>query len=125
MIISQVRKAVLAMISQAMRDPRMETEITYRKFESQGDFDKSKGHPQNDYDEKALTAIKMFHDAKSINFAQPGDLQIGQPVFVFRFDDLPNGISLKDQIKEGDSVYKVSHIQPYFETVALISVEAG
>jgi hypothetical protein len=124
-MISQVRKAILNMINAAMRDPKMKTLVVYRKFASTDPFDRAKGYLEVDFDESVIDSIKMKHDARSINFSGDNSLQVGQPVFIFKWEDLPAGVSLKDQIQENGHVYKVKLIQPVFETVALITCEAG
>ena len=116
--------AIKAAVEKLFQDPELRRRVTYQKFLSE-EFSEDLGYNVESYDNIEVTGVKFRHTAKSVT-ASVADIQVGDPVFIFRVKDLGYGLSLKDQIQDQDnSIFKVKEVIPLHGICVEINVESG
>jgi len=123
-IISNVFPMVTEILQDVMGDEGIAETITYKKYTGQG-FSDELGYVASTYDESSLTALRLQHNAKSVELIQ-APVQIGDVVFIIIGEDCPSGMSLKDIIVDSTSVsMKVADVKEIFGLAKIVSVESG
>jgi len=116
--------AIKTAIEKLFLDPELRRRVTYQKFLSET-FNDALGHNVESFDDIQVTGVKFRHTAKSIRVSNT-DIQVGDPVFLFRPKDLGVDTSLKDQIKDqDDTIFKVKEIIPVYGICLEVNVESG
>jgi len=123
-LFSQIEGPVRAVLDDLFADEDLRDTIMYRKYSGQS-FDDTVGHNVNTFSESSVYAIRLRHTHRSA-LAGVLNIQIGDELYMFRYDDLPIGLSLKDEIVDENGVtQKVKQIQPIFGLATAITIEGG
>ena len=123
-IFSQVRSPVLSALSELLRDENFKEDIIYKKYVSQ-EFSVAEGHIVETFQSYRISAVRMRHNKESVKVSA-SDVQVGDVLFILKWDDLPGGPSLKDQIEDAaGNTLGVKGIDPVFDLAALVTVQAG
>jgi hypothetical protein len=119
---NQIEGPVKQVINDIINDPGLNQGITYRKFAGQ-EFSESHGHNVDTYEEYSVTTVQLRHNQRSVKEAT-ANVEAGDPLFLFRYADLPDGVSLKDQIVSAEgATMKVKDISKIFGLAISITVE--
>lgn len=96
--------------------------ITWKLY--QGDsFDSGAGYPVSQFTEyTGINAARTVHNTKSAK-AVGGEVEVGDAMYLVRNEELPDGISMKDEIVDTDDsvTLKISNIQWVFSFGAVFS----
>ena len=121
-LFKQIEGPTKNVLNQLLADPNLSSMVTYRKHLGQT-FSVAHGHNVDTYEENTVPTLKLKHNQRSIATAQ-GDVEAGDPLFIFRYSDMPEGLSLKDQIvDESGAVLKVKDISDIFKLAVSITAE--
>lgn len=128
-LLNSVRKQAVAWILRLREDPQLKDVVIYKKFVSRI-YSEEVGHNIDTFDNYEIIAIKTEHTKESIDVAREypptSELQIGDRLYIFIPTELPEGISLKDELVGGDAkVYSIKSIQPIYGIVTLITVDGS
>lgn len=123
-LMAQIRPPVMAVLNQLLSDGQLSKTVTYRKFSGQA-WSESKGVDAETFVESAIDAIELRHNQKSIAAASSSELEVGDYMYVFRADDLPEGYSMKDQIVVSGSVKRIKNIDNVFGMAVTMSVDGA
>lgn len=122
---SSITNAVNSILPSLYSDDVLSTSVTWKRFSDSG-FDEAKGYNVETYDDFTVTAIRLEKEASARTTLQtpPGAnaITLGDIVYMFRYPDLPDGISTKDLIVDGSFVYQVEKIIPVFDLVTKVEV---
>lgn len=119
-----IKKPTKTILNQIFADQELSSVVTYRKFTGQT-FDDSVGYNVDTFDESSITVVELKHGQESV-FVQVGEVQVGDVLFLFKFDDFPLGYSLKDQIQDSTgNLYNLKKITPIFELAVVVTVDGG
>jgi hypothetical protein len=121
-VIDQVRVQVLGVINMLMRDDTIKRSITYCKALGTQTWDDVKGAAIEQYDEVPVDVLELRHTENSIKAIGSSEIQVGDIVYVAKWNDLPEGVSLKDYLIVDDVVKKIKVLNPAIETVTFITV---
>jgi len=123
-IFRQVKGPTESVLRQLLADTRLSEKVTYKRFDSEA-YDRSLRYNVASYTSYSLTGINLRHNSKSVAVAT-SRVQVGEPVYVFNAEDIPDGISLKDVIvDENGNELKVKAIQNIFNIAVSVTVESG
>jgi len=123
-IFRQVKGPTESVLRQLLADTRLSEQVTYKRFDSES-YNSSLGYNVASYTSYSLTGINLKHNSQSVAVATT-KVQVGEPVYVFNAEDMPDGISLKDVIVDSKgNELKVKAIQNIFDIAVSITVESG
>lgn len=123
-IFSHLDGPVKEFLTRLMSDDRLREKVTYKKYVS-GAHSQSAGYKVIVYNSYSLSGVRLRHNRRSMALSS-GAVSAGDEVFLFRADDLPSGISLKDQIVDAeDNTSNVGVIDNVFGLAVLISIEGS
>jgi len=122
-IVSVVRQPILTLIGSLLKDSLVGVEIIYKKYTSQA-FDSAQGHNVSVYTDYPVTAVMLTHTIESVKLIA-GTVQVGDKVFIFKQGDLPDGVSLADQIEypvASGIIMHVGSIDEVFDITTFVTV---
>jgi hypothetical protein len=124
-VVVEVKK----LLTSLMADKALAIDITLRRFTGQT-FNTVLGHNVNTYDETTIKAIKLKHNDNSRQvlgdrLQASGQLQVGDVVYLIKFDDAPGKLSLKDLINDGtEEGIKIKQLKNIFDLAWAVTAEA-
>jgi len=123
---SQIQGPIKSVLRNIMGDEDLRVQITYRKYTGQA-FDDSVGHTVDTFSESTLYAVRLSHTVKSALVGSGvGEIQVGDQLYLIQGDDAPDGMSVKDQIKdENGTIQKVKNVQDIFGLAVAVTIEGG
>lgn len=123
-IFGQIKVPVVAALDELLNDEDFSAEVTYKRYTGQS-FNEDEGHSVSTYSSTKITMSRLRHNARSALVAT-ASVQVGDFVFICKADDVPEGMSLKDLIVDGDgNVFPVKDINNIFDMAVVINVESG
>lgn len=121
-LFKQIEGPTRNVLIQLLADTDLSAAVTYRKYMGQS-FSEAHGHNVEVYDEVQVSALRLKHNRRTAETTQ-GQVEAGDPLFVFSYRDMPTGLSLKDQIVDADgAVLKVKDINNIFGLAVSITAE--
>lgn len=129
---NQIKGPVAQVVNQILNDPDLGAEVSYNLFSGQT-FSETHGHNIDSYVEYQARAVQLKHSQKSIlamesqrGMLDTPNVEAGDPMFLFRYADLPDGISLKDQIQDNNgNRMRVKAINKIFGLAIAVSCEGS
>lgn len=124
-VVVEVKK----LLDSLMSDKALAQNITLRRFTGQT-FNTTLGHNVNAYNDTAIKAIKLKHNDNSRQILgdrlqASGQIQVGDIVYLIRFDDAPGSLSLKDLINDGSETgIKIKRLKNIFDLAWAVTAEA-
>lgn len=126
-IFKQIQGAVNSILPTLYNDEDLTTIITWKKFK-ESTFDANEGVNVDSYtDYKEISAIKVEREIGSKNAGRtfppgPWSIASGDVQYLFQFDDIPDGASIRDLIVDGSITYNVKKIYPVFGLIVKVDV---
>ena len=125
-IIKQVKAPILKLLEELVfADEELHEKITY-KFYLDTVHDPNTKRPVTSYKDYLVDAVRMRHTQDTVKISSVA-VEVGQPFFLFRAEDLPKAstLSKKDIILDADGIsLKVIGIIPVFSIVTGVTVAA-
>jgi len=131
-IFAQIQSAVNSILPQLYEDEDLVTVVTWKRFAGSV-FNESEGVNQETYtDFTNISAIKVektvgarrFSQNSAVNeVARAWDLTSGDVVYLFRHENVPTGVSVRDLIVDGAVTYSVKKVFPVFNLIVKVEVE--
>lgn len=104
---SQIQKPVKRIINDLLSDELIAEPLIYKHFQGQA-FSEEEGCNLDTFEDHEITGLRLRHSFRSAAVAQ-GPVEKGDQFFVFRFEDLPGGISMKDKIVDAnEKIYSIT-----------------
>lgn len=117
--IAQIRPVLNSLLN----DEAIREAVTYRKY-TESAFSEAAGHVVSTYVESTIQAIRL-KDRHAVFPVGTGSLQAGDVAFLVRYEDLPEGASTKDQVKDGaGKVTKIKEIRNLASVASALVVES-
>lgn len=126
-IFKQIQGAVNSILPTLYTDEDLTTIITWKKFKASV-FNETEGVNEDTYTDFAnISAIKVEREIGSKNAGRtfpPGPWAVasGDVQYLFQFEDVPDGASIRDLIVDGDITYNVKRIYPVFGLIVKVEV---
>ena len=125
-IIKQVKKPILKLLEELVfTDEELHEKLTYRHYQDTT-MDAATKRPISTYTDYYVDGVRMRHTQDTIKVSSVA-VEVGQPFFMFRAEDLPKAslLSKKDIIiDESGSSLKVVGLIPVFSIVTGVTVAA-
>jgi hypothetical protein len=127
-IFTEVKRQVDPTLDYLIGTSALGVSAMYKKYTGQT-FNAVTKVAVDSYSDTALSGIKSFHTFNSAvvarNSAANSEIQAGDVLYIFKFNDMPTGVSLKDRLVEGGKTYNIKSIMPIAGIVYMITVEKG
>ena len=126
-IFKQIQGAVNSILPTLYNDTDLTTIITWKKFKASV-YNETEGVNEDSYTSFSnIAAIKVEKEVGSTNAGRafpPGPWAVasGDVQYLFQFDDVPDGASIRDLIVDGDITYNVKKIYPVFGLIVKVDV---
>lgn len=126
-IFKQIQGAVNSILPTLYNDEDLTTTITWRRFKDSS-FDPDEGVNVDTYTNFAnISAIRVEKEIGSKDAGRtypPGPYAIssGDVQYLFQFDDVPEGASIRDLLVDGSITYNVKKIYPVFGLIVKVDV---
>jgi len=119
----QIRNSVNSILPRLYNDEDLVVEVTWRKFINSV-FNDVLGFNEDTYVDYTVNAIKLEKENTSSGGVRSSGvaMSVGDIVYLFRYVDLPSGISTRDVIVEDSNPYSVTKIYPVYELVTKVEV---
>lgn len=126
-IFAQIQSAVDSILPQLYEDDDLVTVITWKRF-ADNVFNESLGVNEETYtDFPDINAIKVEKEVGTRNWQGnvQGDWSIasGDVIYLFRDQNVPDNVSVRDLIVDGAITYSVKKIFPVFNLIVKVEVE--
>lgn len=123
-VFSQALLPVRKVINDLFADDFLATEITYRSYSGQS-FDSIARVTVTSFTEKSITVVRLRHTDESARVGA-SQIQAGDQLYLFRYDDCPAKMSLKDEIEdEYGKIQMIKDINNIFKLAVAVTVEGG
>ena len=121
---SQIEGPTKAVLDQIFADPDLAKEITYRRFKSQ-QFDPAVKANVTLTDDIKLTVVRLSHTTASQLVGQ-GPIQVGDELYLINGPDVPEGMSMKDDIvDENGQEQTIKSINDIFGLATSVTIDSG
>jgi hypothetical protein len=133
-LFQQIQGPIKSVLNSLLADDDLSQAYTYRLYIGQV-FNETLGYNVDTFRDTEVTGLLLMNPSKlttpaSSGMAQtsqqdvPGFLEMGDKIILFKWEDLPEGVSLKDQIitPEGETMV-VKNIDRIFNLAASYKVE--
>lgn len=126
-IFGQIKNSVNSILPQLYNDPELTTALTWRKF-SGSTFNEEAGVNEDTYTDSSVVAIRVEKEVGSTNAGRtyppgPWSMASGDIQYLFKYESVPDGASIRDLIVDGDMTYSVKKIYPVFGLIVKVEVE--
>lgn len=127
-IFAQIQSAVDSILPQLYEDDDLTSVVVWKKF-ADSNFDEDEGVNVDSYTD--YEDIKAIRVEKEIGSNSPGrtyppgpwSMASGEVQFLFQYDSVPVGASIRDLIVDGSLTYSVKKIFPVFGLIVKVDVE--
>jgi len=124
-LFGQVVPPIKKVLDALLADTQLRELVTYKKFASQEYDTVLKRNVVTTTDYAAVKAIRLRHTNESVQVFT-GKLEVGDQLFIFKFDDLPTGLSLKDRIvDESSKIHNAKSVDNIFDIAITVTVDGS
>ena len=120
----QIEGPIKSVLNELFNDQELRKMVTYRLYDGQ-EFSEEEGYNVNAFKETSLPVLRLKHTFNS-SFIGISNVQVGDQLYLVRFEDAPIGLSLKDEVKDENGVIqKIKSVDNIFNLAYAVTIEGG
>ncbi len=120
----QIAVPVRGVLDQLFADPDLTQDITYKRFRKR-DWSDDVGANVTKFRSFPLTAVRLRHTERS-KLVGMSKIEVGDEVYLLRGDDVPSGMSLKDElVTEFGVTQELKDLTDIFGLATAVTVAGG
>lgn len=127
-IFSQVKSSTNSILPKFFDDPDLVVSVTWKVFGG-STFDEAQGINVETFTDYSLDAIRIekeigtFRANQAVAPPGPWMMATGETVYLFKYEDVPSGASIRDFVVDGSYTYGIRKILPVFNMIVKVEVK--
>jgi hypothetical protein len=121
----EIKPAINKVLNELFSDEELRTEIEYQKKGVTIGWDDDLRQNIVSREKHTIYAILLKHNKKTVAQSKSANVQVGDRLYMIRYQDAPTGMSLNDQIIHDGQTLDIKAIDQIFTFAYSITVEGS